>query len=140
MRITVYYIASRDLLNLLFYTLQDNMLKGSITHSGLDTSTLIINPESAPRVLPIGQYDIGIFSVEASSSQMTRLHDIDKKLTSIEEKVVLFEFLWLNPFLSPMLVCFVKQISNKHAIFEFQISRPECITTGQAFLTGKATI
>lgn len=68
---------------------------------------------------------------------MTRLHDVDKKPTSIEEKVVLFEFLWLHPFLSPMLVCFLKHISNKHATCECQISRPERITTGQAFLTGK---
>lgn len=54
--------------------------------------------------------------------------------------MALFEFLWLHPFFSPMLVYFLKQISNKHAAFEFQISRPERVLTGQTFLIGKTTI
>lgn len=43
-------------------------------------------------------------------------------------------------FFSPMLVYFLKHISNKHAAFEFQISRPERVLTGQTFLIGKTTI
>lgn len=39
-----------------------------------------------------------------------------------------------------MLVYFLKQISNKHAAFEFQFSRPERVLTGQTFLIGKTTI
>lgn len=42
------------------------------THlSGLDTPTLIIDQENAPRESPTGQQDGEIFSPEASSSQMT---------------------------------------------------------------------
>lgn len=101
------------------------------THlSGLDTPTLIIDQENAPRESPTGQQDGEIFSPEASSSQMTlACTTFIRNHPAQSQKLYCLNSFGCIHFFLPCLFS-EKQISNKYPTFEFQISGPEFITTG----------
>lgn len=48
---------SQGVLSLLFYTVQDHLLRGGIIHSMLTPSTSLRNQENVPTDLPSGQSD-----------------------------------------------------------------------------------
>lgn len=57
-------LAPHILLNLLFYTLQDHLPRGGMTHRELDSPMSIINQEKTPHRLALRQSDGHIFSID----------------------------------------------------------------------------
>jgi hypothetical protein len=67
-RNAAYWSVSHGWLSLLSYTPQNQLPRGDTTHSGLGCYHINHQSRKFPTVLPTGQSDVGIFSIEVSSS------------------------------------------------------------------------